>query len=61
MTSNESWKVVLIHMIEILMMPAKLATASHLKTKVFPNKVYDVIVLSMTSPTKLYHANQIVS
>ena len=32
-------------MVAILMMPAKFATLSLLKTKVFQNKDYDVIVL----------------
>ena len=47
-------------MITVLMMSAKMATLSPLKTNVFQNKSYDVIVLSMTSPTKFYQETQII-
>ena len=39
------------------MMSAKVATLGLFKIKVFWNKGYDAIV-SMTSPTKLYHLTQ---
>ena len=39
----ESFKVVLINMIEVLMMSAKLTTLGLLKIKVFWNKSYNVI------------------
>ena len=36
------------------MMSAKLATPSFLKIKIFLNKSYDVIFLSITSPTNKF-------
>ena len=47
-------------MVIILMMPAKMATLALLKIKLFCNKCYDVIILSMASPTKFTHATQII-
>ena len=47
-------------MVPILIMSAKMATLGLLKIKAFSNKAYDVMVLSMTSPTKFYHATQII-
>ena len=41
-------------------MSAKIATAALLKIKVFSNKGYYVIILSMTSPTKFFHMTQII-
>ena len=55
-----SSKIVLIDIVTILMMSAKMATLSILKIKVFWNKGYDVIILSMTSLTKFYHVTQII-
>ena len=44
------------------MMPAKLATPGLLKTKIFKNKSYDVIIIDYESKSesKSYHVNQIV-
>ena len=43
-------------MVITLMMSAEMTTAGFLKiTTVFSNKGYDVIILSMASPTKFYH------
>ena len=50
-------------MVKILMMSVKLATLSLLKIKGFLNKSYEVIIsvyLSMTSPAKSCHVNQII-
>ena len=47
-------------MVTILMMPAKMAKLGLLKIKLFLNEVYDVIFLSMTSPTKVYHVTQVI-
>ena len=47
-------------MVTILMMSAKMATLGLLKTKVFRNKGYDVIFMSMTPSTKIYHVTQIL-
>ena len=49
-------------MVKILMMPAKLATPGLLKTKIFKNKSYDVIIIDYESKSesKSYHVNQIV-
>ena len=44
LTFFESWKVVLINMVAILMIPAKLVTLGLLKIKVFWNRGYEVIV-----------------
>ena len=55
-----SLMIVLINIVTILMMPAKIATLSILKIKVFWNKGYDVIILSMTLLTKFYHVTQII-
>ena len=55
-----SLKIVLIDIVTILMMSAKMATLSILKIKVFWNKGYDVIILSITSLTKFYHVTQII-
>ena len=41
-------------------MLTKLATLDLLKMKLFLNKVYDVLILSMTSTTDLYNGTQIV-
>ena len=57
---NKSLRIALINIVTILMMSAKMATLGLLKIKVFLNKDYDVIFLSMTSATKFYHMNQIV-
>ena len=43
LTFFETVRVVLINVVEILMMPAKLATLGLLKIEVFGNKGYDVI------------------
>ena len=55
-----SLMIVLINIVTILMIPAKIATLSILKIKVFWNKGYDVIILSMTLLTKFYHVTQII-
>ena len=47
-------------MVTILMVPAKLTTPGLLKIKIFRNGGFDVIILAMTSPTKLYHVTQII-
>ena len=47
-------------MVAILMMPAKLATQIFLKQRYFEIKVKTSKCLSMTSPTKFYHVNQII-
>ena len=44
----------------ILIMLTKLATLDLLKMKLFLNKIYDVLILSMTSTTDLYNGTQIV-
>ena len=44
LTFFESWKVVLINMVTILIMSAKLVTLRFLKTQVFWNKGFDVII-----------------
>ena len=41
-------------------MLTKLATLDLLKMKLFLNKAYDVLILSMTSTTDLYNGTQIV-
>ena len=41
-------------MVTILMMPAKLVTPGHLKTKILQNKVYDVIINDFDVTNKLY-------
>ena len=41
----ESLNIFLINMVTILMMSAKLVTPGFLKTKIFQNKDYDVIIL----------------
>ena len=43
-TFFESFKIVLVNMTTILMMPPKLTTLSLLKIKAFWNKYYDVII-----------------
>ena len=45
-------------MVTILMMSGKIAGL--LKIKVFWNKGYDVIIISMMSPTKYYQVIQII-
>ena len=47
-------------MVTILIMSVKLATLGLLKSKVFQNKGYNVIILSMTSSTQFYHVTQII-
>ena len=47
-------------MVTILMVPAKLTTPGLLKIKILRNEGFDVIILAMTSPTKLYHVTQII-
>ena len=47
-------------MVAILMTPAKLFTLGLLSSKVFQNKVHDVIISVKTSPTKFYHVIQFV-
>ena len=47
-------------MFTFLIISAKIATLGLLKLKVFWNKGYDVMILSMTSPTKFSHVTQII-
>ena len=47
-------------MAAILMMSAILATLGLLKIKVFWRKGYDVIILSMMSPSKFYDVTEIL-
>ena len=42
------------------MISAKLDTLGLLKGKVFLNKDYEAIILSMTPPTKFYHVTQVI-
>ena len=42
------------------MMPAKVAALGLPKIKVFWSKGYDILISVMSSPTKLYCANQII-
>ena len=60
LTFFESWKIFLISVATILMRSAKMATLGLLKIKIFWNKGYDVIILSMTSSTKIYHVTHII-
>ena len=47
-------------MVTIMMMSAKLATLGLLKTNVFWNKGYDVIIFVYDVPTKFYHVTQFI-
>ena len=47
-------------MVTTLIMSAKLATPGLLKIKIFQNKGYDIIILTMTSTTKFYHMTHII-
>ena len=63
LTFFESLNVFLINMVEILMMPAKLATVGLPKIETFWYKAYDVII-SVHDDTKLIlsrYSNQIVN
>ena len=62
LTVFESLKVFLITVAAILMMSAKLATLGYLKTKVFWNKGYDVMIFvnDVTSKMLLLESNYIV-
>ena len=51
-TFFESFKIVLINMVTILMMTSKMTSPYLLKIKTFCNKDYDIISFSMTSPLK---------
>ena len=48
----ESWKIVLVNMVIILMMSAKMATPGFRKIKVFWKKGYDVIIFTNGVPNK---------
>ena len=58
----DSIKVGLIKMVAVLVMPAKLATLGLLKTKVFSNKGYGVIISvhDFTNKTLLRESNYVV-
>ena len=62
LTVFESLKVFLITVAAILMMSAKLATLGYLKTKVFWNKGYDIIIFvnDVTSKMLFLKSNYIV-
>ena len=47
-------------MVTILIMAVNMTTVGLLKIKIFWNKGYDVIILSMTSPTTFCHVTQII-
>ena len=47
-------------MATILITSAKKATIGPRKVNTFWNEGYDIIILSMTSPTKFYHLTQII-
>ena len=42
------------------MMSAEMATLGLLKIKLFKNKGYYIIILSLTSPTKFYHVKNYI-
>ena len=49
---TESWKIFLINMVIVLMMPAKMANPGFLKIKVFWKKGYGVIISANGVPNK---------
>ena len=50
----------MINVVKILMMSSKKATSDLLKLRYFEIKVITSYILSMTSPTKIFHMTQII-
>ena len=60
LNSIESWKIISINMVAVLLMSAKMDTLELFRIKLSLNKDYDVTTSAMASSTEIYHVTQII-